>query len=81
MDEFYPLIFDFMEKETPKAILLLKDDKLAWIPKSCTKNLDALNCTVDIISTFTVIWRDETYIPKQSIVVTPENIADLWEYI
>lgn len=78
--------YDIIERETLKAILIVKGDKIAWIPKSCIILLDKKKGKIEIVDDFEVQWKHESSLNKttsedRGVKLTSDNIDDLWEYI
>jgi hypothetical protein len=73
---------DSIKRHTEKATLFIKDDYSAWIPKSCYQFYNSEN-QIKVKDDFEVNWKKEvTYSAKDKIIVlTEDNINDLWEYI
>ena len=51
--------YDYVDKETPKAILFIRDNTMAWCPKSCVLMLDSEKMVADIKDGFVLQWKDE----------------------
>ena len=83
--------YDWIETETLRAGLFVRDGLLAWIPKSLFKVISAKEAEVK--DGFVVNWKNESgaiiktegelsveYSPR-TIVVTEQNKSELWEYL
>ena len=83
--------YDWIETETLKAGLFVRDDLMAWIPKSCFKVIS--DKEAEVKDGFVVNWKDESgviiktegelsaeYSPR-TIVVTEQNLNELWIYL
>jgi len=51
--------FDYIEKHTAKASLLVCDNEFCWIPKSCYKITDSTKCEAEVVDGFEVVWKNE----------------------
>ena len=51
--------FDYIEKHTAKASLLVYGSEFCWIPKSCYKIIDSAKCEAEIVDGFEVIWKND----------------------
>lgn len=89
--------FDYIEKHTAKASLLVYDELHTWLPKSCYI-LSGL-CEAEVVDGFEVVWKnDEGKIVRKEcevvdggsqsigsqgrvIIIDDKNRNDLWEYI
>ena len=62
--------YDYISRKTEKAILIVKDDVFAWLPKSVVlaKGVQEM----EIKDSFLVEWKDESY----KIVRTDGGISD-----
>jgi len=82
----YIILFDIIERETQKAILFVRDEEVAWIPKRCIESLDKRGGKAEVEDSFEVIWKSEDSLKTYSkaekeIVVTKNNENELWEYL
>lgn len=78
--------YDYIERETAKAIMFIYEDSFCWVPKSCILIKDKEH--FETIDTFDVEWKHQnTYAQNKSkhtskvIELTGEIKNDLWEYI
>lgn len=85
--------FDYIEKHTAKASLLVCGSEFCWIPKSCY-TISGVN-EAEVVDGFEVVWKnDEGKIVRKecevvvvtgsqgrAIFIDDNNRNDLWEYI
>jgi len=64
--------FDYIEKHTAKASLLVCDELHAWLPKSCYKITDSVKCEAEVVDGFEVVWKNDEgkIVRKECEVVT-----------
>ena len=51
--------FDYIEKHTAKASLLVCGSEFCWIPKSCYKITDSAKCEAEVVDGFEVVWKND----------------------
>lgn len=51
--------FDYIEKHTTKASLLVRGDSFAWLPKSVYKIPNPSKCEAEVIEGFEIIWKND----------------------
>lgn len=51
--------FDYIEKHTAKASLLVRGDVFAWLPNSTYKITDHSKCEAEVVEGFEIVWKND----------------------